>query len=159
MENHRRKRLLGGLLLVTLLLPASFTLYLKYVAKGHEQALTRPPANLAAFLRHEKTPPGYQVQTYFAGTELELKVHFLWGKEGGPILAIFGGIHGDEAAGYLTAERYTNLKIKKAVHEVYQNINKLWDDHKMEKVIGFGLAGAMLITLLFFFGLKNTLKG
>jgi hypothetical protein len=123
MANHQRKRLLGGLLLVTVLLPAAFTLYLKYFAKGHEQALTRPPANLTAFLRQEKTPPGYQVQTYFAGTELEVKVHFLWGMEGRPILAIFGGIHGDEAAGYLTAERYTNLKIKKGTLIVVPRLN------------------------------------
>ncbi len=52
-----------------------------------------------------------------------------------------------------------NLKIKKKMNDVYQTINKLWDDHKMEKVMGFGLFGVMLISLLFFLGLKNTLKG
>ena len=119
----KRKRLLGGLLLVPLLLLASFTLYPEYFVRGHGQALTPPPANLAAFLRQEKTPLGYQVQTYFAGTELEVKVHFLWGKEGGPTLAIFGGVHGDEAAGYLTAERYPNLKIKKGTLIIVPRLN------------------------------------
>jgi hypothetical protein len=139
MANHQRKRLLGGLLLVTLLLPASFILYLKYFAKGHEQALTRPPANLAGFLRQERTSLGYQVQTYFAGTELEVKVHFLWGKEGGPILAIFGGIHGDEAAGYLTAERYTNLKIKKGTLIIVPRLNQPAIQRKKR----YGLGGDM----------------
>jgi len=52
-----------------------------------------------------------------------------------------------------------NLKIKKKMHEVYETMNKLKDNYKMEKVIGFGLAGVMLILLLFSLGLKNTLKG
>ncbi len=52
-----------------------------------------------------------------------------------------------------------NLNIKKKIHDVYQTMNKLKDDFKMEKVFGFGLAGVMLISLLFFLGLKNTLKG
>lgn len=51
-----------------------------------------------------------------------------------------------------------NLKIKKQVHEVYENLNKLRGDYRMEKVIGFGLVGVMLITFLLHLGLKNTLK-
>ena len=52
-----------------------------------------------------------------------------------------------------------NLKIKKKVGDLYTNYNKLLDDYKMEKVIGFGLVGVMLLSLLLSFGLKNTLKG
>lgn len=51
-----------------------------------------------------------------------------------------------------------NLKIKKNIHEVYEKLNKLRGDFRMEKVIGFGLVGVMLLSLLLHFGLKNTLK-
>ncbi|MBI5694573.1 MAG: hypothetical protein HZC51_02380 [Nitrospirae bacterium] len=51
-----------------------------------------------------------------------------------------------------------NLKIKKSVHEIYENLNKLRGDYRMEKVVGFGLVGVMLITFLLHLGLKNTLK-
>lgn len=51
-----------------------------------------------------------------------------------------------------------NLKIKKGMGEIYENINKLRDDYKMEKVIGLGLLAVMIISLLFFLGLKKTVK-
>ncbi|MHB8173994.1 MAG: hypothetical protein ACYDFU_05990 [Nitrospirota bacterium] len=51
-----------------------------------------------------------------------------------------------------------NLKIKKGMGEVYENINKLRDDYKMEKVIGFALLVVIIVSLLFFLGLKKTVK-
>ena len=51
-----------------------------------------------------------------------------------------------------------NLKIKKNVGGVYEKFNNLRDNYKMEKVIGLGLVGVMLLSLLFSFGLKNTIK-
>ncbi|MGA2191965.1 MAG: hypothetical protein ABSG42_01140 [Nitrospirota bacterium] len=51
-----------------------------------------------------------------------------------------------------------NLKIKKNIHSVYEKLNNLRDDYKMEKVIGLGLLGVTLIAFLFFLGLKNTIK-
>ena len=63
----------------------------------------------------DKTSPSshYQQNKFFEQTSQEVTVHFISGKEKGPTLLIFGGIHGDEAAGYLTAERYVRIKIKK----------------------------------------------
>ena len=58
-------------------------------------------------------PCHYQQNKFFEQTSQEVTVHFISGKEKGPTLLIFGGIHGDEAAGYLTAERYVRIKIKK----------------------------------------------
>ena len=58
-------------------------------------------------------PSHYQQNKFFEQTSQEVTVHFISGKEKGPTLLIFGGIHGDEAAGYLTAERYVRIKIKK----------------------------------------------
>ncbi len=51
-----------------------------------------------------------------------------------------------------------NLKIKKGMGEIYEKINKLRDDYKLEKVIGLGLLVVMIVSLLFFLGLKKTVK-
>jgi hypothetical protein len=54
----------------------------------------------------------YRQKTYFPKTSQALKVHFISGQEKGPTLLVFGGIHGDEEAGYLTAERFVQARIK-----------------------------------------------
>lgn len=59
------------------------------------------------------TPPPYQRHIFFTHTPQEVTVHFLAGREKGPTLLIFGGIHGDEKAGYLTADRYVKLQLQK----------------------------------------------
>jgi hypothetical protein len=51
-----------------------------------------------------------------------------------------------------------NLKIKKNLGEVYETYNKLREDYGMEKVIGLGLLAVLIISLLFFLGLKKTVK-
>jgi hypothetical protein len=51
-----------------------------------------------------------------------------------------------------------NLKIKKNVNEVYTKFGRAADDYKFEKVAGIGLVVTMLVFLLFFLGLKNTIK-
>ena len=56
--------------------------------------------------------PAYQQRTYFPKTSQALTVHMISGQEKGPTLVVFGGIHGDEEAGYLTAERFTSVRIK-----------------------------------------------
>jgi hypothetical protein len=60
----------------------------------------------------EASTPAYQQTTYFPKTRQQLTVHFISGLEKGPTLLVFGGIHGDERAGYLTADRFTNVKVK-----------------------------------------------
>jgi hypothetical protein len=64
----------------------------------------------------KKTPlsvPASTQKTYFPQTRQEVRVHFIAGRERGPTLLIFGGIHGDEAAGYLAAERFTTTTLRK----------------------------------------------
>lgn len=51
-----------------------------------------------------------------------------------------------------------NLKLKKNMHSIYDTMNKLRGDYKLEKVMGYGLLSTMIASLLFAFGLKNTLK-
>jgi len=55
--------------------------------------------------------PDRRVHKYFEGTGQDLNVYRLSGREKGPTLLIIGGIHGDEAAGYLAADRYTGIKL------------------------------------------------
>ncbi|MBF0343603.1 MAG: succinylglutamate desuccinylase/aspartoacylase family protein [Nitrospirae bacterium] len=50
---------------------------------------------------------------YFAGTDYELHVYKIFGKEPGKTLLIIGGIQGDEAGGYLTADLYADMTLKK----------------------------------------------
>jgi len=51
-----------------------------------------------------------------------------------------------------------NMKIKKGIHGVYEGLNKLRGDYGMEKVLGYSLVGTVLIMLMVFLALKNTLK-
>jgi hypothetical protein len=55
----------------------------------------------------------YQQSAHFQKTRQELIVHTIRGAEPGPTLLIIAGIHGDEAGGYLTAERYAGVRLKK----------------------------------------------
>lgn len=64
-----------------------------------------------------------QIQRYFSGTNQEVTVYSISGKEKGPTLLIFAGIHGDEAGGYLTAERYTDVKVRKGTLIVVPRLN------------------------------------
>lgn len=68
-------------------------------------------------------PPESRSNTYFQATRQELIVHHVRGKEPGPTLLIIAGIHGDEAGGYLTAERYANLKLQKGNLIVVPRLN------------------------------------
>ncbi len=56
---------------------------------------------------------GILVQKHFEGTGQDVAVYSLSGQEKGPTLLIVGGIHGDEKAGYLTADRYTQIRLRK----------------------------------------------
>ena len=64
-----------------------------------------------------------QVHRYFGGTNQAVPVYVISGKEKGPTLLIFAGIHGDESGGYLTAERYVDVKVKKGTIIVVPRLN------------------------------------
>lgn len=78
---------------------------------------------LTSVERQALPPPESQTRSYFQKTTQELIVHHVRGKEPGPTLLIIAGIHGDEAGGYLTAERYANLKLKKGNLIVVPRLN------------------------------------
>ncbi len=52
-------------------------------------------------------------RVYLKGTESELDVYFIKGRLPGPTLLIVGGIQGDEPGGYLAADLYAEIALKK----------------------------------------------
>jgi predicted deacylase len=50
---------------------------------------------------------------YLANTEHELHIYRIYGKEPGKTLMLIGGIQGDEPGGYLTADLYADIILKK----------------------------------------------
>ena len=55
--------------------------------------------------------PFSEAKTFFKGTDQEVEVYYHFGRETGPTVLIFAGIHGDESGGYLTADRYIGLRL------------------------------------------------
>ncbi len=64
-----------------------------------------------------------QMTAYFRDTRQELTVYHIRGKEPGPTLLIVAGVHGDEAGGYLAAERYVNVKLNRGNLIVVPRLN------------------------------------
>lgn len=50
---------------------------------------------------------------YFQGTDYELSVYQIWGRLKGRTVLIIGGIQGDEPGGYLSADPYADIALKK----------------------------------------------
>ncbi|MHB8772234.1 MAG: M99 family carboxypeptidase catalytic domain-containing protein [Syntrophales bacterium] len=76
-------------------------------------------------LAAEKGRPLAESETtaYFRDTRQELTVHIIRGKEPGPTLLIIAGVHGDEAGGYLAAERYRDVKLTRGNLIVVPRLN------------------------------------
>ena len=64
-----------------------------------------------------------ETKTFFRGTDQEVEVYYHSGKEPGSTMLIFAGIHGDESGGYLTADRYADLKLVKGNLIVVPRLN------------------------------------
>ena len=50
---------------------------------------------------------------FFQGTNHELEVYKIYGRQDGPTMLIIGGIQGDEPGGFLSADSYTEIKLEK----------------------------------------------
>jgi hypothetical protein len=50
---------------------------------------------------------------FFQGTPQELEVHKIYGRSAGPTVMIIGGIQGDEPGGFLSADLYADLALKR----------------------------------------------
>jgi hypothetical protein len=64
-----------------------------------------------------------ETKTFFRGSDQEVDVYHLHGREAGPTVLIFAGVHGDESGGYLTADRYADLKVLKGNLIVVPRLN------------------------------------
>jgi hypothetical protein len=101
MANHRRIFILAGIAFLSL----SFAvIYLTSTQKTH-------------------TKQNIQQHRYFSGTQHEVTAYVISGKEAGPTLLVIGGIHGDESAGYLTADRYTSVSLRRGTLIVVPRLN------------------------------------
>ncbi len=69
--------------------------------------LALPGASAAA------TPGERQHLVFWKGTPQELEVFRIYGRNPGPTVMIMGGIQGDEPGGFLSAELYADLALKK----------------------------------------------
>mgnify|MGYP000846044390 CR=1 FL=1 len=60
-------------------------------------------------------PPRHQSlhDVYLANTEHELHIYRIYGKEPGKTMMLIGGIQGDEPGGYLTADLYADITLRK----------------------------------------------
>jgi hypothetical protein len=67
--------------------------------------------------------PFSETRAFFKGTDQEVEIYYHFGKEPGPTVLIFAGIHGDESGGYLTADRYVGLKLVKGSLIVVPRLN------------------------------------
>jgi hypothetical protein len=52
-------------------------------------------------------------KVYFKGTDVELDVYMIHGAQPGPTIMILGGIQGDEPGGYLAADLYADISLRK----------------------------------------------
>ncbi|MDR3204810.1 MAG: hypothetical protein LBV23_08710 [Deltaproteobacteria bacterium] len=50
---------------------------------------------------------------YFEGTARELEVYKIFGRQNGPTIMLIGGIQGDEPGGFLSADLYVDLALKR----------------------------------------------
>ncbi|MBF0539082.1 MAG: succinylglutamate desuccinylase/aspartoacylase family protein [Nitrospirae bacterium] len=64
-------------------------------------------------LTHSEAMSKTEHVVYFEGTDYELHVYRIYGKEPGKTLLIIGGIQGDESGGYMTADLYADMSLKK----------------------------------------------
>ena len=56
--------------------------------------------------------PAYRQQVFFPKTSQAVMVHTISGSGHGPTVLVFGGIHGDEQAGFMAADRFVDIRIK-----------------------------------------------
>ncbi|NWF93146.1 MAG: succinylglutamate desuccinylase/aspartoacylase family protein [Syntrophaceae bacterium] len=96
MGDHRRKyRLIIGLFLLSAMAGVFLI--------GEVLDVDSPPEG--------ETKAFSEVDAFFKGSDQEVEVYRLIGREAGPTVLIFAGIHGDESGGYLAADRYVGLKL------------------------------------------------
>ncbi|MDR2350556.1 MAG: hypothetical protein LBF41_08080, partial [Deltaproteobacteria bacterium] len=72
-----------------------------------------PGSPLPASLKPTSLSGDRQHIVYFEGTASELEIYKIFGRETGPTVMILGGIQGDEPGGFMSADLYVDLALKK----------------------------------------------
>ncbi len=104
--------------------------------------------------------PGRTHKIYFPNTDHELHVYHIRGRESGSTMLIIGGIHGDEPGGYLAADLYADLSLRRGnlivvpranIQSIYRNtrgaggdLNRRfggYDDGQVDREIAVVLEG------------------
>ncbi len=67
--------------------------------------------------------PSTTKEVFFKGTNHELEVYRIYGRQDGPTLLLVGGIQGDEPGGFLSADSYTDIKLEKGNMIVVPRMN------------------------------------
>lgn len=63
---------------------------------------------------HARPPSNHHLHdVYLANTEHELHIYRIYGQEPGKTIMLIGGIQGDEPGGYLTADLYADISLKR----------------------------------------------
>lgn len=103
---------------------------------------------ITAAMTHAVNRPTTEHIVYFANTDYQLDVYRHYGAEDGKTVMLLGGIQGDEPGGYLSADAYVNLRVRKGnlivvpranfhsilvnQREVNADMNRLFFDHPIE---------------------------
>ncbi|KJU85065.1 deacylase [Candidatus Magnetobacterium bavaricum] len=91
----------------------------------HKQVTCLFATILILFVTHSEALSKTEHVVYFDGTDYELHVYRIFGKEPGKTLLIIGGIQGDEPGGYMTADLYADVTLKKGTLIVVPRANFL----------------------------------
>jgi hypothetical protein len=67
---------------------------------------------------------GYAVHEFFKGSQHEVRVHVIRGAEPGPTVLLVGGIHGDEPATAMAADRYAHVLATRGSLIVVPRLNR-----------------------------------
>ena len=95
-------------------------------------------APLPALAEQADRQAGRRHLVYWAGTPKALDVFKIFGREPGPTVMILGGIHGNEPAGFLSADLFADVTLKRGNLIVLPRVN-------LESIVRFkrGTAGDM----------------
>jgi hypothetical protein len=76
-----------------------------------------------SYYEKEERKPFSETKAFFKGSDQEVEVYYHHGREAGPTVLIIAGMHGDESGGYLTADRYADLRVIKGNLIVVPRLN------------------------------------
>lgn len=68
---------------------------------------------LLSFTAFAVERPSTEHEVYFKGTDYELNIYRIYGRQEGKTMLIVGGIQGDEPGGFLSADLYSGLRLDK----------------------------------------------